>query len=165
MPELFAILKNSMKIILDDMDRRILRQWQAEPSLSPSELSERCGASVAKINRRQLRLQDAGVIKGIEAVIDWTALGYAVEVSLRITLDKTIPRAFDDFIESARGVAEVIEIQTFLGRVDVRLSVVARDMPHYQHIYRSGILTLPHISDIEALMMVAQIKSNESLPL
>lgn len=153
------------KIILDDMDRRILRQWQADPSLSPSELSDRCGLSVAKVSRRQMRLHEAGVIKGIEAVIDWAALGYSVEVSLRVTLDKTIPRAFDEFIEAARGVSEVIEIQTFLGRVDVRLSLVARDMPHYQQIYRSGILTLPHIADIEALMMVALIKSNESLPL
>ena len=47
----------------------------------------------------------------------------------------------------------------------MRLSVIARDMPHYQEIYRARILTLPHITDIEALMHVARIKSNESLPL
>jgi Lrp/AsnC family transcriptional regulator len=38
-------------------------------------------------------------------------------------------------------------------------------MGHYQHIYRDRILTLPNIADIEALMQVALIKSNESLPL
>ena len=74
-------------------------------------------------------------------------------------------RAFDYFIEAARNIAEVIEIQTFLGRVDVRLSVIARDMPHYQQIYRDKILALPHIADIEALMHVARIKAEESLPL
>ena len=55
-------------------------------------------------------------------------------------------------------------MQTFLGRVDVRLSVIARDMGHYQQLYRSRILTLPHIADIEALMHVARIKSDEVLP-
>jgi Lrp/AsnC family transcriptional regulator len=35
-------------------------------------------------------------------------------------------------------VPEVLEIQTFLGRVDVRLSVIARDMAHYQEIYRTA---------------------------
>jgi Lrp/AsnC family transcriptional regulator len=154
-----------MKIILDDLDCSILRQWQADPTLSPADLAERCGLTVAKVTRRQARLQEAGVVKGSEAVIDWAALGYAFEVSLRVTLDKTIDRAFDEFIEAARCVPEVIEIQTFLGRVDVRLSVIARDMAHYQHIYRSSILTLPHIADIEGLMRVAEIKSNESLPL
>ena len=60
---------------------------------------------------------------------------------------------------------EVLETQTFLGRVDVRLSVIARDMAQYQHIYRTRILTLPHIADIEALMHVARIKSDEALPI
>ena len=110
-------------------------------------------------------MQAAGIIQGQEAVIDWAALGYAVEVSLRVTLDKTQPRAFDDFTASARKVAEVIEIQTFLGRVDVRLSVLARDMAHYQQVYRDCILTLPHIADIEALMHIARVKQDEALPI
>ena len=78
---------------------------------------------------------------------------------MRITLDKTEPRAFDEFLAAAREVPEVIEIQTFLGRVDMRLSVIARDMAHYQQLYRDRILTLPHIADIEALMHVARVKS------
>jgi Lrp/AsnC family transcriptional regulator len=151
--------------MLDDIDRRILRQWQADPSLAPVELAERARVSTAQLARRQAKLRAAGVVQAVQAVIDWAALGYAVEVSLRVTLDKTQPRAFDDFIDSARAVPDVIEIQTFLGRVDVRLSVIARDMAHYQHLYRSRILTLPHIADIEALMHVARIKSEEALPL
>lgn len=151
--------------MLDDVDRRILRQWQAEPSLVPSELAERAGVSAAQLARRVGRMQDTGVLGGVEAVIDWAALGYSVEVSLRITLDKTQARAFDEFIARAREIPEVLEVQTFLGRVDVRLNVIALDMAHYQHIYRSQILILPHISDIEALMQVARIKSEEGLPL
>lgn len=151
--------------MLDDVDRRILRQWQAEPSLVPSELAERAGISAAQLTRRVARMHDTRVLGGVEAVIDWAALGYTVEVSLRVTLDKTQARAFDEFIAEARGIPEVLEVQTFLGRVDVRLSVIARDMPHYQHIYRTRILTLPHIADIEALMHVARIKWEEGLPL
>ena len=151
--------------MLDDLDRRLLRYWQAEPTLSPGELAERCGMTSGKAARRIARMQESGVLQGVGAVIDWTALGYAVEVSLRITLDKTQGNAFDAFQEAARAVPEVIEIQTFLGRVDVRLSVIARDMAHYQQVYRDRILTLPHIADIEALMHVARIKAEEALPL
>ncbi|MEM6889220.1 MAG: Lrp/AsnC family transcriptional regulator [Pseudomonadota bacterium] len=151
--------------MLDDLDRRVLRQWQADPSLSPAELAEMCGISASKAARRMARMQDTGVVQGVIAVIDWAALGFEVAVSLRITLDKTVSRAFEEFIDAARGVPEVTEIQTFLGRVDVRLNILAQDMAHYQEIYRSRILTLPHIADIEALMQVAQIKNEEVLPL
>jgi Lrp/AsnC family transcriptional regulator len=150
--------------MLDDTDRRILRHFQADPDLGTAALAERAGVTQATCWRRLERLAARGILKGQQAVIDWQALGYAVEVSLRITLDKTVTRAFDDFLAAARDIPEVLEIQTFLGRVDLRLSVIARDMAHYQQLYRSRILTLPHIADIEALMHVARIKSDEVLP-
>ncbi len=151
--------------MLDDTDRRILRQMIATPEASGSDLAVRAGVSPAALSRRVDRLKADGVIRGVHAVIDWRALGYEVEVSLRVTLDKTSANAFDDFLAAAREVPEVAEIQTFLGRVDVRLSILARDMAHYQQVYRERILTLPHLSDIEALMQVAAIKSDTVLPL
>ena len=151
--------------MLDDSDRRILRRLQSDPEQSIPDLADALGMTPSRLSRRLDRLREQGVIRGVRAIVDWRALGFEVEVSLRVTLDKTQGRAFDDFIEAARMIAEVIEIQTFLGRVDVRLSVIARDMPHYQQIYRDQILALPHIADIEALMHVARIKADESLPL
>ena len=150
---------------IDDTDRRILRQLLAEPGLATAGLAERAGVTAATCWRRLEKLAAGGVLKGQHAVIDWRALGWAVEVSLRFTLDKTNPRAFDEFLDAAREVPEVIEIQSFLGRVDIRLNVVARDMGHYQEVYRDRILTLPHIADIESLMLVSTIKQTGSLPL
>lgn len=150
---------------LDDTDRRILRHHLAEPALPRADLAARAGVTPATLWRRLERLSDAGVIKADRAVIDWRRLGYAVEVSLRFTLDKTNPRAFDEFIAAARDVPEVVGIETFLGRVDVRLNVIARDMAHYQEVYRARILALPHIAELEALMLIATIKESEGLPL
>ena len=150
---------------IDDTDRRILRHHLTEPSLPRADLAVRAGVTPATLWRRLERLVAAGVIRAESMVIDWKRLGYEVEVSLRFTLDKTDPRAFDDFIGAARDVPEVIAIETFLGRVDVRLNVIARDMAHYAEVYRARILTLPHIADIEALMLIATIKDAEGLPL
>lgn len=152
-------------MLIDDTDRRLLRHLQADPAQPIATLAERAALTEATAARRLDRLRSRGIIMGQHAQIDWRALGYAVSVSLRVTLDKTNPRAFDEFLGAARTVPEVLEIQTFLGRVDVRLFIIARDMPHYQDIYRARILTLPHIADLEALMHITDIKSNESLPL
>lgn len=150
---------------MDEADRRILRHYLAEPGIERAVLAERAGVTAATLWRRLERLREAGVIRAERAVIDWRALGYEVEVSLRFTLDKTNPRAFDEFIAAAREVPEVVAVETFLGRVDVRLNVIARDMAHYQEVYRRRILTLPHIAELEALMLISTIKDAEGLPL
>ena len=149
----------------DATDRRILRQLLADPGIANADLAERAGVTPASLWRRLERMRETGVIRAIESRIDWRKLGYEVQVSLRFTLDKTDPRAFDDFMAAARKVPEVTEIQTFLGSVDLRLSVIARDMAHWQQVYRDSILTLPHVSDSDALMLVSTIKDVQELPL
>ena len=152
-------------MLIDETDRRILRHYLADPAAGRAVLAERAGVTPATLWRRMERLGDQGAVKGLRTVIDWRRMGYEVEVSLRFTLDKTNPRAFDEFIEAARLVPEVIGVETFLGRVDVRLNVIARDMAQYQEIYRNRILALPHIAEVEALMLIATIKDSEGLPL
>ncbi|MFV0411156.1 MAG: Lrp/AsnC family transcriptional regulator [Paracoccus sp. (in: a-proteobacteria)] len=149
----------------DATDRRILRQLLADPDLPTADLAERAGVTSATLWRRLEKLRANGTIKGQEARIDWRKLGYEVEVSLRFTLDKTNPRAFDEFTASAREVPEVTEIQSFLGSVDFRLSVIARDMAHWQELYRERILTLPHVEASDALMLISTIKNGTELPL
>lgn len=150
---------------LDSLDRHLLRLLQEDASLSAADLAQATGASAASCWRRVERLEARGIITGRRAIIDPKALGFEVEVSLRITLDKTRTDAFDSFLAEARKIREVNEIQTFLGRVDVRLNVVARDLDHYQEIYRARILALPHIADIEALMLVKTVLDSERLAL
>lgn len=151
--------------MLDDTDRRILRQLLADPEAANADLAARAGVTTASLWRRLEKLRAGGAIRGIRGRIDWRKLGYEVQVSLRFTLDKTNPHAFDAFTAAARLVPEVVEIQTFLGSVDLRLSVIARDMAHWQQIYREKILTLPHVSDSDALMMVSTIKDTQDMPL
>ena len=151
--------------MLDDTDRRILRHLLAEPDAPNAALAERAGVTTATLWRRLDRLRQTGAIRAIRPRIDWRKLGYEVEVSLRFTLDKSNPRAFDEFTAAARKVAEVTEIQSFLGSVDFRLSVIARDMAHWQQIYREKILTLPHVADSDALMMVSTVKETQGVPI
>tara|TARA_B110000208_G_scaffold115651_1_gene141909 strand:+ start:225 stop:686 length:462 start_codon:yes stop_codon:yes gene_type:complete len=150
---------------LDVIDIKILKMMQADALLSVADIAEKVGVGSASCWRRIGRMEKSGIIKDQVAIIDPKALGLEVEVSLRITLDKTQTDAFDRFIEAARKVKEVNEIQTFLGRVDVRLNILARDMSHYQEIYRSQILLLPHIADIEALMLISNVMSKDGVPL
>ncbi|MEM9428013.1 MAG: Lrp/AsnC family transcriptional regulator [Pseudomonadota bacterium] len=149
---------------LDDTDRRLLRLMQDDPVRPKTELAREAGLSVGAVWRRIERLEATGVSLGTEVVVDPKAAGFEVQVFLRVTLDKTAPGAFDAFLRAAWNVRHVTAVQTLLGRVDVRLDVVARDLVHYREIYRTEILALPHIADVEALMLVSELKSSGRVP-
>jgi Lrp/AsnC family transcriptional regulator len=148
---------------VDDIDRRLLRLLQEDAELSTAELAERAGVSAGVCWRRIERMEREGIILGRRVEIEWKALGYEVHVFLRVTLEKVAPNAIDAFLRAAREVPEICDIQTLLGRVDIRMGVRARDLAHYQEIYRTRILGLPHISEIEALMLVSELKNTERL--
>lgn len=150
---------------IDNIDRKILRLLQDDASQSVSAIAEQANMSVAPCWRRIEKLELNGVITGRRVEINYSALGYTVLVFLRITLDKTHANAMDEFVSSARQIDEVETIQTLLGRVDIRMDVRARDLLHYQDIYKSQILSLPHIMDIEALMLVSEVKNTGRLPI
>lgn len=150
---------------IDATDSRLLRFLQEDPNLAVAEVAARLGLSPGPCARRIERLTRDGVILGRRLDIDLRALGYEVRVFLRVTLDKTATHAFDAFLAAARALPEVIAIETLLGRVDIRMDVVARDLAHYQEIYRDRLLSLPHIAEIEALMLVSELKNSDTLPL
>ena len=150
---------------LTDIEKRLIRNIMEDPDAGTGNLAERVGMSNTACWRKIEKFQELGIIQGFIADVNWKKLGYELEVSLRITLDKTQKNAFEDFLSGARKIREVNEIQTFLGRVDVRLNILARDMAHYQEIYRSKILLLPHISDIEALMVITNVMTKDGVPL
>ncbi len=150
--------------MLDDTDRRLLRLLQADAAQTKAELAAAAGLSPAAAWRRVERLGARGVLAGRQVVLDPRALGFEVQVFLRVNLDKTAPNAFDAFIDAAWRIPHVTAIQTLLGRVDIRMDVVARDLAHYQEVYQTRILELPHIADIEALMLVAELKNSVAVP-
>ena len=90
--------------MLDDTDRRILRQYQAEPDAPVADLASRAGVTPSTWGRRLDRMRRDGVIEGLEAVIDWRALGYEITVSLRFPLDKIVPRGIEEFLDAARAI-------------------------------------------------------------
>ena len=74
-----------MEIVLDAIDRRILRELQADATMPIAELAERAGLSQTPCWKRVKRLTDAGVIERRVAILDREQLdlGLVVFVAIR----------------------------------------------------------------------------------
>src|SRR5689334_22444213 len=85
--------------LLDDVNRQLLRELEADARLSNAELARRVNLSAPAVADRVRRLEQAGVITGYRAVIDPRALGYPLAAIVRI---RPSPRQLPKVAQIAR---------------------------------------------------------------
>ena len=113
---------------LDRIDRRILRELQADGRLSNQALSERVALSPSACLARVRRLEESGVIQGYHARIDPFAVDLGVVLYAEITLRGHSPAELERFEQVIRELPAVVEASHMTGSYDYLLKVVARDV-------------------------------------
>ncbi len=143
-------------IDLDDVDRAILRALALEAGVSAGELGRRFGISQPAAWRRVRRLEEAGVLAGVQVDVDRAALGFGVTVFLGVKLATKGRVSLEDFERAVTAIPEVQVVQHVLGLFDYRLRVVARDIADFERVLRRRIMTLPGVGNVEANVLLTE---------
>jgi Lrp/AsnC family leucine-responsive transcriptional regulator len=96
---------------LDDIDRRMVSQLQADARIRIAELGRRVGLSAPAVAERMRRLEDNGVLS-YRAEVEPRALGYAICAIVRVSPQS---RKLHVIPEIARATPEVTECYRITG--------------------------------------------------
>ena len=118
-------------IALDQIDRTILAELQADGRLRVAELGRRIGLSGAATAERVRRLEDAGVITGYRAEVDPRAIGYPIAAIVRI---RPAVQQLHKIPPVARDTPEVVECQRITGEDCFLLRLHVRSIEHLEEI-------------------------------
>jgi Lrp/AsnC family transcriptional regulator, leucine-responsive regulatory protein len=116
---------------LDDTDRRLLAELQADARLSLAELGRRVGLSAPSVADRLRRLEETGVILGYRADVDPRALGYDLSAVLRVRPDA---RQLPKLAKIAAETPEVTECQRVTGDDCFVMKLHVRDVHHLEEV-------------------------------
>jgi Lrp/AsnC family leucine-responsive transcriptional regulator len=116
---------------LDPTNLQILAELQADGRLSQAELGRRVGLSPPAVAERLGRLEREGVIAGYRAHVSPRALGYALDVVLRIRPGSRQIRAVADL---ARDTPEVAECHRITGDDCFLMRLHVRDVEHLEEL-------------------------------
>jgi Lrp/AsnC family leucine-responsive transcriptional regulator len=98
--------------LIDETNRRIIEELQAEARLSMAELGRRVSLSPPAVAERVQRLERAGVISGYHASVDPKAIGYPLAAVVRV---RPLSRQLHKIPEVAREIPEVVECYRITG--------------------------------------------------
>ena len=152
-----------MGIVLDVIDRRILRELQADATVPIADLAERVGLSQTPCWKRVKRLTEAGVITRRVALLDPEKLNLGLAVFVSVRTNRHDQEWLDLFASAASAMPEVVEFYRLSGDTDYLLKVRVKDIAAYDAFYRRLIARVP-LADVSSAFAMEQIKSTTALP-
>jgi Lrp/AsnC family leucine-responsive transcriptional regulator len=117
--------------LIDETNRRLLAELQADARLTLAELGRRVGLSSPAVAERLGRLERAGVIRGYHADIDPRALGLGLGAVIRI---RPAPGQLRNVAEAAVATPEVVECHRMTGEDCYLLTAHVRDVEHLEEV-------------------------------
>ena len=147
-------------VLLDAVDRRILRELQADSTIPIAELAERVGLSQTPCWKRVKALEEAGVIKGYRTLLDPARLGFGLEAFVQVSIDV---ERFDAFEAAVRRHPLIWRCHATTGEADYLLHILATDMASLDRLLRQELNRLPGVRHTVTSMSTREIKSDISL--
>ncbi len=124
------------KIILDDLDRGILRSLVSDGRKPFTDIAKELGVSDATIHGRVSRLMAEGVVTGFVPVVDYQRLGYEVTTFIEI---KIVPGTLNEVVEVIKHIPQVIEFYELHSHCDLLVKVKAKNLAELRRVIVEGI--------------------------
>ena len=151
--------------LLDRIDKAILKTLQRDASISNVALAEKVKLSPPACLRRVERLKEAGVIKGVVALLNGDVLDAGMVVLIGVVLDRSTPESFAQFEAAAQKVSGCMEFHVVTGEFDYFMLLRTKDSQSFNRLHAEQLLYLPGVRQIRSFMGLRQVLSTTHIPL
>ena len=150
---------------LDAVDLRILRELQADASLSNVELARRVHLSPSPCLARVKALQASGLIRQYVALLDAKQLGLHLNVFISISLKQQTRAALEAFEAAICAREEVMECYLMTGESDYLIRVAVPDMAALERFIIEQLSPMKQVEKIRSSFALKQVRYKTALPL
>ena len=150
---------------LDEIDRRLLAELQAEGRVTNDELAQRVGLTAPPCLRLVRGPEEDGGIRGHHADLDPSKLGFAITVFAMVSLKSQAESALREFEEHMRALPEVRECHMLNGEIDFILKIVSKDLQSFQEFLTGKLTPAPNVESVKTSLTIRTAKQEPGVPL
>lgn len=148
---------------LDEMDRKILAELQADAAQSLDEIARKIGSSKTPVWNRIKRMKEDGVITRQTVLLDAEALGLEACFFVLIRTSEHEADWQAKFLRALQERPEVMEAHRLAGDIDYILKVRVKNARAYDIFYQA-LISEVRIFNVTALLSMEEIKSTTIMP-
>jgi Lrp/AsnC family transcriptional regulator, leucine-responsive regulatory protein len=154
-----------MAIIIDNIDKAILRELQEDGSISNLDLSKKIGLSPSACLSRTKNLVETGVIKKFATIVDEKKLGMEILAFVLVNITPLNRETIHSFLEDVNRFPQIQECYTLTGSHDYLLKIVAKDMESYRDFIIDSLMQNTTINSVETSMVMGIEKRDVYVPI
>lgn len=149
---------------LDEIDRMILAQLQADGRMTNVELASRVGISAPPCLRRVRTLEEQGFITGYHADVNARELGFEVQVFAMVGLVSQAEADLSAFERKCISWPLVRECHMLNGEVDFILKCVAPDLRTFQRFLTEELTSADNVASVKTSLVIRGAKDEPGVP-
>ncbi len=117
--------------MIDEIDRKILKEMQEDARISYAELGRRVNLTTPAVIERVRKLEDAGIITGYRAEIDTSKVGLPIMAFIRMSISGV---DYSRIVGVAQDSIEVLECHRGTGGDSFIMKVAVASVEHLQEV-------------------------------
>jgi Lrp/AsnC family transcriptional regulator, regulator for asnA, asnC and gidA len=127
-----------------------------------TEIGKRVFVSGGTVHVRMKKMEQMGIVKGSQLIIDPAKLGWDISAFLGIYLDKS--SLYEEVAEQLERIPEVVNIHYTTGIYSIFAKIVVRDTEHLREVLHDKIQRVQGIQRTETFISLEE-RINRSIPL
>ncbi|MEC3879409.1 Lrp/AsnC ligand binding domain-containing protein [Parapedobacter sp. 10938] len=147
---------------LDNLDTQILSILMNNASIPYTEIAKKLIVSGGTIHVRMKKMEELGIIRGSNLIINPQKIGFDITAFLGIYLEKG--SQYNHAVEQLKQVKEVVELHYCTGTYSMFAKIVCRDTTHLRKVLNEDIQAVKGIQRTETIISLEEsIKRQISL--
>jgi Lrp/AsnC family transcriptional regulator for asnA, asnC and gidA len=147
---------------IDKTDLKILSLLMQDAKMPYTAIGEKIFVSGGTVHVRMNKMEQMGIVKGSQLIIDPIKLGWDISAFLGIYLDKS--ELYDTVANQLEGIPEVVSINYTTGQYSIFVKIVCRDTQHLREVLHDKIQKVGGIQRTETFISLEE-RFNRSIPL
>jgi len=147
---------------LDSTDRNILAELQKDGRESASHIAEKIDVSVPTVTQRIRKLQESGIIKRFQVVVDPKSVG--LDVAAIITIMSDSSQYYKEVTAAAHDTPEVVQCFSTTGNGSHTLFINTKNSKTLEDLLRK-VQSWPGVMRTETQIILSSYKTGMVVPI
>tara|TARA_Y100000815_G_C13162696_1_gene432293 strand:- start:183 stop:641 length:459 start_codon:yes stop_codon:yes gene_type:complete len=152
-------------MVLDDLDKKLLKLLQEDSKQTNKALSNALGLSVTAVYERIRKLENNKVISKYVALLNKKQINKDFVAFCHVKLTQHTQDYVVKFEKEIRKLEEVLECYHLSGDYDYLLKVLVKDMSEFREFIVKKLTTLDHIGSTHSMFMINEVKHTTAVVL